>query len=195
MTAHQAGDAGQVDPGGHGLEDHNQPEEGAGAGVGRRRLDAAGSRTPAHAKPDPGDPPGGRRRGFPGRHWSFGGESGHELSYLPQRQSQRARWSQPGDGVLDPKKVRAIRIGWGDYLGVEGETVRFSTALPKLVSDSPGPKGGWHRRSRADTHSFDVARPLAMGPERPKLRMISFWFDPRVSFSEPFSWVPKSIPE
>ncbi len=60
--------------------------------------------------------------------------SGHELSYLPLRQFQRAGWSQPGDGVLDPRKVRAIRIGWGGYLGTEGETVRFSAALPKLVS-------------------------------------------------------------
>lgn len=69
---------------------------------------------------------------------------GHELSYLPLRQFQRAGWSQPGDGVLDLKKVRAIRIGWGGYLGTEAETVRFSTALPKLVrvmNRGPSPTG------------------------------------------------------
>jgi hypothetical protein len=59
---------------------------------------------------------------------------GHERSYVPLRQFQRAGWSKPGDGVLDLARVRDLRIGWGGYLGTEGEVVRFSLALPQLGS-------------------------------------------------------------
>ena len=64
---------------------------------------------------------------------------GHERSFLPLRQFQRAGWSTGGDGVLDPKKIRAVSVGWGGYLGKEGEQVNFSLALPKFGSvASPG---------------------------------------------------------
>jgi hypothetical protein len=58
--------------------------------------------------------------------------AGHERSFVPLRQFQRAGWSKTGDGVLDAKRIRDLRIGWGGYLGTEGETVRFSIALPQL---------------------------------------------------------------
>jgi hypothetical protein len=33
---------------------------------------------------------------------------------------------------LDAKRVSDIRIGWGGYLGSEGEAVEFSVALPQI---------------------------------------------------------------
>jgi hypothetical protein len=57
---------------------------------------------------------------------------GRERSFIPFRQFQRAGWSKPGDGTLDLKRVRDLRVGWGGYLGAEGEVVRFSVALPQL---------------------------------------------------------------
>ena len=52
-----------------------------------------------------------------------------------------AGWSQDADGVLDLKKVSEIRIGWGGYLGAEGEKVQFSVALPQLGVVLPNRKG------------------------------------------------------
>jgi hypothetical protein len=41
---------------------------------------------------------------------------------------------------LDPKRVSDIHIGWGGYLGTEGEKVQFSVALPQIGSlDIPDP--------------------------------------------------------
>ena len=59
---------------------------------------------------------------------------GHERSFVPLRQFQRAGWSKGGDGVLEPERVRDIRVGWGGYLGTAGEVVRFQLALPQLGS-------------------------------------------------------------
>jgi hypothetical protein len=43
------------------------------------------------------------------------------------------RFAQPpADGVLDPKRVGDIRIGWGGYFGVEHEKVQFGVALPQV---------------------------------------------------------------
>jgi hypothetical protein len=56
---------------------------------------------------------------------------GHERSYVPLSRFQHAGWSKDEDGVLDAKRVTDIRIGWGGYLGTEGEKVRFSVALPQ----------------------------------------------------------------
>ncbi|HNQ90357.1 MAG TPA: glycosyl hydrolase [Verrucomicrobiota bacterium] len=53
----------------------------------------------------------------------------HRL-YLPWSRFQLAGWSHDADGVLDLRKIREIRIGWGGYLGAEGESVVFSTGAP-----------------------------------------------------------------
>ena len=56
---------------------------------------------------------------------------GRERSFIPLSRFQLAGWSKDADGVLDLKRVSDIRIGWGGYLGTEGETVQFSVALPQ----------------------------------------------------------------
>jgi hypothetical protein len=56
----------------------------------------------------------------------------HERSYVPLNRFQHAGWSKDDDGVLDAKRVSDVRIGWGGYLGTEGEKVVFSVALPEL---------------------------------------------------------------
>lgn len=66
--------------------------------------------------------------------------AGPERSFIPLPHFQRAGWSQPGDGVLDPARVREIRVGWGGYLGTEGERVVFSVSLPRLGSPSASPR-------------------------------------------------------
>jgi hypothetical protein len=59
---------------------------------------------------------------------------GHERSYVPLSRFQHAGWSKDDDGVLDAKRVSDIRVGWGGYLGIEGERVQFSVALPQIGS-------------------------------------------------------------
>jgi hypothetical protein len=57
---------------------------------------------------------------------------GRERSFVPLSCFHLAGWSKDADGVLDSKHVSDIRIGWGGYLGAEGETVQFSVALPQI---------------------------------------------------------------
>ncbi len=59
---------------------------------------------------------------------------GGERSFVPLSRFQLAGWSKDADGVLDLKRVSDIRIGWGGYLGTEGETVEFSVSLPQIGS-------------------------------------------------------------
>jgi hypothetical protein len=62
------------------------------------------------------------------------GASGHHRLFVPINRLQLAGWSQDSDGELDLKRVSEIRIGWGGYLGTEGERVEFSVALPQTGS-------------------------------------------------------------
>ena len=57
---------------------------------------------------------------------------GREQSFIPLSRFQLASWSKDNDGVLDLKRVSDIRIGWGGYLGVEGEKIEFSLAKPQV---------------------------------------------------------------
>jgi hypothetical protein len=57
---------------------------------------------------------------------------GREQTFIPLGRFQLAGWSRDADGVLDLRRVQDIRIGWGGYLGTEGEKVRFSVALPQV---------------------------------------------------------------
>jgi hypothetical protein len=57
---------------------------------------------------------------------------GRERNFIAWSRFQLAGWSKDADGVLDLKRVSDIRIGWGGYLGAEGEKVQFSVALPQV---------------------------------------------------------------
>jgi hypothetical protein len=56
----------------------------------------------------------------------------YERMFLPLDRFQLAGWSKDGDGRLDPRRIQDVRIGWGGYLGAEGEKVEFSVRLPQL---------------------------------------------------------------
>jgi len=60
------------------------------------------------------------------------GAPGHERSFVGLSRFQPAGWSQDNDGVLDARRVGDIRVGWGGYLGSEGERVQFSVAVPQV---------------------------------------------------------------
>ncbi len=59
---------------------------------------------------------------------------GDQRSLVPLSRFQHAGWSNDEDGLLDPKRVSDIRVGWGGYLGVEGEKVQFTLTPPELGS-------------------------------------------------------------
>lgn len=58
-------------------------------------------------------------------------EAGREENLIPFGRFQLAGWSQDADGVLDRRRIQDIRIGWGGYLGAEGERVEFSVGAPR----------------------------------------------------------------
>lgn len=60
-------------------------------------------------------------------------ESGKQQTFVSLTAPQLAGWSQDADGVLDLRRVEEIRIGWGGYLGQQGEDVAFDLAPPRLV--------------------------------------------------------------
>lgn len=60
------------------------------------------------------------------------GEAGHVRVFLPFSRLEQAGWSQDADGLLDRSRVGDIRVGWGGYLGTEGETIEFSVAVPQV---------------------------------------------------------------
>lgn len=59
------------------------------------------------------------------------GAPGYSRVYVPMNRLQLAGWSKDADATLDLKNVVEIRVGWGGYLGKEGERVEFSVALPQ----------------------------------------------------------------
>lgn len=63
--------------------------------------------------------------------------SGHERTFIPLTRFQLAGWSKDGDGKLDCGRIDEIRLGWGGYLGEEGERVEFSFVLPQTGSANP----------------------------------------------------------
>ncbi|MBL9136076.1 MAG: hypothetical protein JNK85_09420 [Verrucomicrobiales bacterium] len=63
----------------------------------------------------------------------------YERLFLPLARFQLAGWSKDGDGHLDPRRIQDVRIGWGGYLGAEGEKVVFSVRLPQLGRSAGGP--------------------------------------------------------
>jgi hypothetical protein len=57
---------------------------------------------------------------------------GWDRTFVALNRFKLAGWSQDADGVLDLRRVGDIRIGWGGYLGAEGEKVQFSVASPQV---------------------------------------------------------------
>lgn len=70
------------------------------------------------------------------------GQAGRARSFLPTTSFKLAGWSRDADGRLDLSHVTAIRIGWGGYLGREGETVAFRTGPPTAMRIAPRPESG-----------------------------------------------------
>ena len=60
------------------------------------------------------------------------GVAGYDQTYVPLGRFQLAGWSQDEKGRLDPASITEVRIGWGGYLGVQGERIQFSVALPQV---------------------------------------------------------------
>lgn len=57
---------------------------------------------------------------------------GRARSLVPLNRFQLAGWSRDADGILDLRQISDLRIGWGGYLGAEGEQIQFSLAPPQL---------------------------------------------------------------
>jgi hypothetical protein len=65
---------------------------------------------------------------------------GAATTYVPFSRFQLAGWSRDADGQLDLRRIKEIRIGWGGYLGRQGETIEFSVSMPALAGPGgPGP--------------------------------------------------------
>ncbi len=60
------------------------------------------------------------------------GSPGVEQSIVPLDQFQHAGWSHDGDGILDRTRISDVSIGWGGYLGMDGEQVRFDVSPPRI---------------------------------------------------------------
>ncbi len=65
------------------------------------------------------------------------GAPGHERTFVPLSQFHFADWSHDADNVLDPTRISDVSIGWGGYLGTEGEEVRFQVASPRIGTVGP----------------------------------------------------------
>ncbi len=65
-----------------------------------------------------------------GRRLSAGG---YRRAFVPIDRFTLAGWSKDANGRLDLGEVTEIRIGWGGYLGREGERIEFSLAAPEVV--------------------------------------------------------------
>lgn len=59
------------------------------------------------------------------------GSPGYFQAYVPWSRFTPADWAPDPDGRLDLAHIAALNIGWGGYLGSEGERVEFSLALPQ----------------------------------------------------------------
>jgi hypothetical protein len=62
---------------------------------------------------------------------------GVDRCFLSLDRLQLAGWSKDGDGVLDRRRIAEIRVGWGGYIGREGEAVEFSIKPLRAGTISP----------------------------------------------------------
>jgi hypothetical protein len=61
------------------------------------------------------------------------GAPGQEQTCVSLNRFQLAGWSSGQQGHLDLARVTEIRIGWGGYLGAEGEKIDFTLAQPRTA--------------------------------------------------------------
>ncbi|MGC8744037.1 MAG: glycosyl hydrolase [Verrucomicrobiia bacterium] len=64
---------------------------------------------------------------------SFLDESGEKTIFVPLKKFRLAGWSKDENGILDVNKIEEIRIGWGGYIGKEGETISFASSAPEIT--------------------------------------------------------------
>ena len=53
---------------------------------------------------------------------------GRAQCFVPKSRFERAGWSQGMETPFDLSSITCIRVGWGGYIGVEGEEVAFALA-------------------------------------------------------------------
>jgi hypothetical protein len=58
---------------------------------------------------------------------------GHHRAVVPLDRLEPASWSHDPDGRLDPSRIAALRLGWGGYLGKQGESVHFRARVPQTA--------------------------------------------------------------
>jgi hypothetical protein len=64
---------------------------------------------------------------------SFLDESGKKTLFVPLKKFRLAGWSKDENGILDVDKIEEIRIGWGGYMGKDGETISFASTAPEIT--------------------------------------------------------------
>ena len=62
------------------------------------------------------------------------GVPGHNRSWLPLSIFHLAGWSHDQKGHLDLSAITEVRVGWGGYIGTEGEKVEFTVSLPQTAA-------------------------------------------------------------
>ena len=62
------------------------------------------------------------------------GVPGHNRTWLPLGQFMLAGWSHDQNGHLDLSSITEVRVGWGGYIGTEGEKVEFTVSLPQTAA-------------------------------------------------------------
>jgi len=66
------------------------------------------------------------------------GTPGTLRSFVSVNQFERAEWSQTSQTTFDWSAVTAIRVGWGGYLGTQGETVVFTLSPLQVAGMTNG---------------------------------------------------------
>lgn len=74
-------------------------------------------------------------------------------------QLQLAGWSTDSDSELGLKHVDEIRIGWGGYVGIEGQRVEFSLTLPEIGAVS---QAADRRTNTRNIKHPQTGKPLAL---------------------------------
>jgi len=64
--------------------------------------------------------------------------AGYDRCYLPLDRLQLAGWSSDNDATLDRRRIDEIRVGWGGYVGREGERIEFSLRMPRAGAIGAG---------------------------------------------------------
>ena len=62
------------------------------------------------------------------------GVPGYSRTWLPLSLFRLAGWSHDQNGHLDLSDITELRVGWGGYLGAEGEQVEFSLSTPQTAA-------------------------------------------------------------